>query len=182
MVTEELQKAFSEYLTKCDEAYLEYEEKHSDACGAYSHCVMWDRQSKDKLEEYAREQFPGITDEQVEYLRDAFDSWSFDMEPGHRFTTIPAEQGCCVASYAIEEVENQHEVKVIAEALDCEVEDVRKMVRNEKDLGSHCIGTLSTFYTFDTFETYQCTDACWFAVVPRSWFVETLEQYEEELE
>ena len=97
MVTEELQKAFSEYLTKCDEAHLEYEEKHSDAGDAYVHCVEEDRQSKDKLEEYAREQFPGITDEQVEYLRDAFDNWSFDMEPGHRFTTIPAEQGCCVA-------------------------------------------------------------------------------------
>jgi hypothetical protein len=144
---------------------------------------MEDRRSKDKLEEYAREQFPGITDEQVEYLRDAFDSWSFDMEPGHRFTTIPAEQGCCVASYAIEEVENQHEVKVIAEALDCEVDDVRVMVIAVKDKGSdHCIGHIYRPESFDTFETYQATDACWFAVVPRSWFTETLEQYEEEQE
>lgn len=179
MVTEELQKAFSEYLTKCDEAHLEYEEKHSDAGYAYVHCVVEDRHSKDKLEEYAREQFPGLTDEQVEYLRDAFDEWSFDMEPGHRFTTIPVEQGCCVASYAIEEVENQHEVKAIADALDCEVEDVWEMVTIEKNRNNHCIGTL---FAKGTFETYQCTDACWFAVVPRSWFLETLEQYEEEQE
>lgn len=36
MVTEELQKAFSEYLAKCDEAHLEYEEKHDDAGAGYS--------------------------------------------------------------------------------------------------------------------------------------------------
>jgi hypothetical protein len=181
MVTEELQKAFSEYLTKCDEAYLEYEEKHSDAGDAYTHCVMEDRWSKDKLEEYAREQFPGITDEQVEYLRDAFDVWSFDMEPGHRFTTIPVGQGCCVAGYAIEEVENQHEVKVIAEELDCGVEDVRAMVLAET---YQCIGSISKAMEdkFITFHTYQCTDACWFAVVPRCWIEESLQQYEDDQE
>ena len=53
------------------------------------------------------------------------------------FSTWPSTEpdidrdGCCVWGTSIEEVENQYEVKVLADELDCEVEDIRELVTAE---------------------------------------------------
>lgn len=187
MIDPELQQRFRELLQRCDESHLEYEEKHSDAGGAYTHCVVEDvRYTKEALEEYIQTNFPDWTPDEVKAVLDEFDQWSFDMEPGHRFrgrkNTDPDESkaGCQVWSASIEEVENQYEVGWLAEELDCEVEEIRELVLAEKEGRSDfCIGSIYRPETFDTFETYQCTDACWFAVVPYAWFEDHIEEVRE---
>lgn len=179
MIDPELQQRFREYLLRCDEAHLEYEEKHGDAGDAYAHCVTESPGVADALAEYIRVNFPDWSLEEAGRVIDEFDQWSFDMTPGHRFSgwsaTDPDEnhRGCCVWGTSIEEVENQYEVKALAEELDCEVEDIRELVGVEYEKGEFCIGSLACL-NFDHFYTYQCTDACWFAVVPYDWFIEKI--------
>lgn len=188
MIDPELQQRFRELLTRCDESHLEYEEKHGDAGDAYSHCVVEDSQSvKKALTEYIQVNFPSWTFDEVQSVVDEFDRWSFNMEPGHRFSgrrnTDPDEQreGCQVWAAAIEEVENQIEVNWLADELDCSYAEVRELVLAEKECkrSDFCIGSIHRPETFDTFETYQCTDACWFAVVPYDWFTEKIEEVRE---
>lgn len=188
MIDPELQAAFRELLKSCDESYLKYEEEHGDA---YSHCVTESPGSKEALTKYIQVNFPDWTFDEVQSVVDEFDQWSFDMEPGHRFSNWGTsydkrypdteQRGCCVWSAAIEEVENQYDVARIAEDLDCSIAEVRELVLHEKD-SSHsdfCIGTIYRPESFDTFETYQCTDACWFAIVPYTWFTDKIEEVRE---
>jgi hypothetical protein len=176
MVTEEMQARFRDLLEKIDEQCLKYEEEHGDAGGGYAHLVKEDKSvSLTRVREYLVEQFPETTTEERAAIVKLFDEWCFDMEPGNRFTTINPEKGCCVGSWALEEVENQVEVSYLAETLECSKEDIREMVRAEKDRKDFCIGTLYRD-DFSAFETYQVTDGCWFAVVPREWFVDMLEE------
>lgn len=185
MIDPELQQRFRELLTRCDESHLEYEEKHGDAGDAYCHCVTESSGVIEALTEYIQVNFPSWTFDEVQSVVDEFDEWSFSMEPGHRFSgrrnTDPDEQreGCRVWGAAVEEVENQYGVNWLAEELDCEVEDIRELVLAEKECGDFCIGHIYRPETFDTFETYQCTDACWFAVVPYDWFTEKIEEVRE---
>lgn len=183
MINPELQQRFRELLSRCDESHLEYEEKHSDAGAAYAHCVTEDRHLVRKaLTAYISANFPTWTPDEVKAVMEAFDKWSFDMQPGHRFSywnnDSPDEEqkGCCVWGAAIEEVENQIELSWLAEELDCEIHEVRELVLAEKEFGrsEFCIGTIYRPDTFDSFETYQCTDACWFAVVPYDWFIDQI--------
>jgi len=185
MIDPELQQRFRELLKRCDESHLEYEEKHCDAGDAYCHCVVEDSRSvKKALVEYIGTNFPEWTSDEVKAVLSEFDQWSFDMEPGHRFSgrrnSDPDEQreGCQVWAASVEEVENQIEVKWLADELDCEVEDIRELVTAEYHDGDFCIGSLSRL-DFDCFYTYQCTDACWFAVVPYDWFTEKIEEVRE---
>ena len=182
MIDPELQQRFRELLTRCDESHLEYEEKHGDAGDAYTHCVVEDsHRVKKTLAGYIGTNFPDWTPDEVQSVVDEFDRWSFDMEPGHRFsiwsTTEPdgEREGCCVWAASVEEVENQIEVKWLADELDCEVEEVRELVTAEYHEGDFCIGSLSRL-DFDCFYTYQCTDACWFAVVPYDWFTDAIHE------
>ena len=187
MIDPELQQRFRELLKRCDESYLEYEEKHGDAGDAYCHCVTESSGVVEALTEYIQVNFPSWTFDEVQSVVDEFDEWSFNMEPGHRFSgrrnSDPDEQreGCQVWAAAVEEVENQYEVKWLAEELDCEVEDIRELVLAEKECkrSDFCIGHIYRPETFDTFETYQATDACWFAVVPYDWFTEKIEEVRE---
>ena len=180
MINPDLQQRFRDLLRRCDDAHLEYEEKHGDAGDAYCHCVIESLGSLEKLDNYIQTNFPEWTDRERQAVIDEFDRWSFDMVPGHRFstwpTTEPDEQrkGCCVWGAAIEEVENQYEVKVLADELDCEVEDIRELVLAEKECREFCIGSIHRPESFDTFDTYQSTDVCWFAVVPYDWFIDTI--------
>ena len=187
MIDPELQAAFRELLKSCDESYLKYEEEHGDAGDAYAHCVTESPGSLEKLALYISVNFPDWTKRERLAVIDEFDQWSFDMEPGHRFSSWPTyetdtdRRGCCVWGTALEEVENQIELSWLAEALDCSIAEVRELVLHEKDF-SHsdfCIGTISWPETFDTFETYQCTDACWFAIVPYTWFTDKIEEVRE---
>lgn len=185
MIDPELQQRFRELLTRCDESHLEYEEKHCDAGDAYCHCVVEDsHRVKKTLVEYIGTNFPEWTSDEVKAVLSEFDQWSFDMEPGHRFSgrrnSDPDEQreGCQVWAASVEEVENQYEVKTLAQDLDCEVEEIRELVTAEYHDGDFCIGSLSRL-DFDCFYTYQCTDACWFAVVPYGWFTEKIEEVRE---
>ena len=188
MIDPELQQRFRELLTRCDESHLEYEEKHGDAGDAYTHCVVEDvRHVKEALDEYILTNFPNWTPEEVKAVLSGFDRWSFDMEPGHRFSgrrnadPDEAKVGCQVWSASVEEVENQYEVKTLAEELDCEIDEVRELVLAEREnpRSDFCIGSIYRPETFSTFETYQCTDACWFAVVPYEWFIEKIEEVRE---
>ena len=185
MIDPELRHRFRELLKRCDESHLEYEETHSDAGNNNAHCVVEDSHSvKKAMVYYILTNFPDWTPDEVKAVLNEFDKWSFEMEPGHRFsgrkTTDPDErrEGCQVWSTSIEEVENQVEVKWLAEELDCEVEEVRELVRAEKECSrsDFCIGHIHRPETFDTFETYQCTDACWFAVVPYDWFADAVHE------
>lgn len=184
MIDPELQQRFRELLTRCDESHLEYEEKHGDAGDAYCHCVTESSGVIEALTQYIQVNFPSWTFDEVQSVVGEFDKWSFNMEPGHRFSgrrnSDPDEQreGCQVWGAAIEEVENQYAVSWLAEELDCEVEEVRELVKAEYDKGEFCIGSIPRL-DFDTFETYQCTDACWFAVVPADWFIEKIEEVRE---
>lgn len=187
MIDPELQLAFRELLKSCDESRLEYEEEHGDAGDAYTHCVTESPGSKEALTQYIQVNFPDWTFDEVQSVVDEFDEWSFDMEPGHRFSSWPTyevdtdRRGCCVWGAAIEEVENQVELSWLAESLDCGIAEVRELVLYEKDF-SHsdfCIGTIFRPESFDSFETYQCTDACWFAVVPYAWFTDKIEEVRE---
>lgn len=195
MIDPELQAAFRELLKSCDESHLKYEEEHGDAGDAYTHCVTEDvDRAKEALVEYILVNFPDWTPDEVQSVVDEFDEWSFDMEPGHTFSHWKIgggdwlrgdkdtdKKGCCVWGAAIEEVENQYEVARIAASLDCSIAEVRELVLHEKDF-SHsdfCIGTIYRPESFDTFETYQCTDACWFAVVPHTWFTDKIEEVRE---
>jgi|LakMenE18May11ns_1017448.scaffolds.fasta_scaffold9959384_21 hypothetical protein len=191
MIDPELQQRFRELLTRCDESHLEYEEEHGDAGDAYSHCVVEDSHNvREALVYYILTNFPGWTPEEVKAVLGEFDQWSFDMVPGHRFSgrrnTDPDESkaGCQVWSTSVEEVENQVEVKTLAESLDCEVENIRELVLAEKEgrMSDFCIGHIYRPETFTTFETYQATDACWFAVVPYDWFTEKIEEVREHAE
>ena len=185
MIDPELQQRFRELLTRCDESHLEYEEKHSDAGDAYCHCVTESSGVIEALTEYIQVNFPSWTFDEVQSVVGEFDEWSFNMEPGHRFSgrrnSDPDEQreGCYAWAASIEEVENQYEVKWLADELDCEVEDIRELVLAEKECRDFCIGSIHRPETFDTFETYQVTDACWFAVVPYDWFTEKIEEVRE---
>jgi hypothetical protein len=191
MTDPELQQRFRELLKRCDESHLEYEEKHGDAGDAYTHCVVEDsHRVKAVLEEYIQTNFPDWTPDETRMVVDEFDAWSFDMEPGHRFSgrrnsdVDEAKAGCQVWSSSIEEVENQVEVKMLAEELDCEVEDIRELVLAEREnpRSDFCIGSIYRPETFNTFETYQCTDACWFAVVPYAWFEDSIEDIRDRVE
>jgi hypothetical protein len=175
MVDDDLRKRFREWLQKADEAGLEYEEKHSDAGDAYVHCVIEDKPHYvAKIKAYIKDEL-GIQDEAfIAHAVKEFDQWSFDMQSGHRFTTIDPAEGCYIWAAAIEEVELQYETKVIAEDLDCEVEDVVECVKAESALREFCI---HYYDNTDTFYTYQATDACWFAVIPRCWFTDLLEEF-----
>lgn len=187
MIDPELQAAFRELLKSCDESHLEYEEKHGDAGDAYTHCVTESPSSKEALTKYIQVNFPDWTFDEVQSVVDEFDEWSFDMEPGHRFSSWPTyeadteRRGCCVWGAAIEEVENQVELSWLAESLDRSVAEVRELVLHEKECrpSDFCIGTIYRPETFDTFETYQCTDACWFAIVPYTWFIDKIEEVRE---
>lgn len=173
----DLQKRFREQLALCDAAHLEYEEEHGDAGNAYTHCVIEDKgYAVKRLKEYVTENMPEVTPDELKEIMSRLDGWSFDMEPGHRFTTVSVQKGVVLNGFPIEEVENQYEVKVLAEQLGCEVEEVRELVLAENDF---CIGTLYR-ENFDTFETYQITDCCWFAVLPKCWIEDTLNEIREE--
>ena len=180
MINPELKSQISTYITKCDEAHLEYEEKHGDAGDAYCHCAMEDKRKwGQKFHDYVAEQFPELTEDQIDEMLSDVDEWSFDMVPGHRFSgETPAEEGLTIWGACIEEVENQHEVKAIADEFDCEVDEVREIVAALYETSDHCIGSIPR-KDFDTFYTYQCTDACWFAVIPRSWFVDKIEEMQD---
>lgn len=192
MIDPELQQRFRELLTRCDESRLEYEEKHGDAGDAYCHCVTESSGVIEALTQYIQVNFPSWTFDEVQSVVGEFDEWSFNMEPGHTFSPWKVgggdwlrgdpdtdRKGCCVWGAAIEEVEEQYEVKVLAEELDCFHAEVRELVMAEKELSNFCIGSIHRPETFDTFETYQCTDACWFAVVPYDWFTEKIEEVRE---
>jgi hypothetical protein len=182
MIDPELQQRFRELLKASDAWRLEYEETCSDAGSAYSHCVVEDSHSvREALVYYILTNFPGWTPDEVKAVLEAFDRWSFDMEPGHWFSGRrntdhdEAKAGCQVWSTSVEEVENQYEVEMLAEELDCEVEDIRELVLAEKEGRSDfCIGHIYRPETFNTFYTYQGTDACWFAVVPYDWFIDKI--------
>jgi len=66
-----------------------------------------------------------------------------------------------------------------AEELDCTENEVRELVREEAEKGNFCLRYYGTD-NFSTFQTYQVTDACWLAVLPRSWIVDQLEEIREE--
>ena len=171
-----LRKRFKALLQASDDAHLEYEEKHGDAGAAYVHLVVEEKnRSKEKLKEYLTEHMPEVTEAEQKAILKNFDQWCIDMQPGHRFSTTKPEEGCCVGSWALEEVENQHEVKRYAEELDCEEHEVRDMACAEEKEGDFCI-RCSDRDKFDTFLTYQCTDAVWCAVVPREWIDGQLEE------
>jgi hypothetical protein len=184
MIDPELQQRFRELLQRCDESHLEYEEKHGDAGDAYTYCVVEDlRRVNEALKEYIQANFPDWTPDETRMVVDEFDTWSFDMEPGHRFSgrknsDIDEEKaGCQVWSTSVEEVENQCDVGAFAEELGCEDEQVRELVLAEREnpRSDFCIGSIYRPETFDTFETYQATDACWFAVVPYAWFEDSID-------
>ena len=175
MVTEDLRSRFKALLEKHDEAPLEYEEKHEDAGSGYVHLLAEESPyGAKRLKEFMLEHYPKFMESQVAWkkLAERFDKWAVEMKPGNRFTTIDESEGCCVGSWSLEEVENQHEVKTFVDELDCTEEEVRELVRAEKD---HCIGTIYRD-DFNTFHSYQATDACWFCVVPRSWINDTIEE------
>lgn len=172
---DDLKTRFKALLEKHDEAHLEYEEKHDDAGSGYVSCFVDESpHGRKKLKEFMAEHYPEFMGSKDNWKKLAarLDKWAVEMKPGHRFTTIDESEGCCVGSWALEEVENQHEVKVFADELDCTEEEVRELVRVEKD---HCV-LCSKDRPFDTFGSYQCTDACWFCVVPRSWIDDTIEE------
>lgn len=176
----DLRKQFKALLQAADDSHLEYEEKHGDAGSAYVHLVTEDEQrAKKKLLEYMKEHMPDVTEDERKAIVRKVDEWCIDMQPGHRFSTTDPEEGCCVDSWALEEVENQHEVKRFAEELDCEESEVRGMARAEEKEGDFCI-RCSDRDEFDTFLTYQCTDAVWCAVVPREWINDQLEEIRQE--
>ena len=180
MVTDELRTRFRDLLEMADECHLEYEESHGDAGDAYTHMVMEDkRHCIEKLEEYIQANFSGVTESEIELVIEAFDKWCFDMQPGNRFSCVAPEDGVLLRSRCIEEVENQHEVSRYAEELDCTENEVRELVREEAEKGNFCLRYYGTD-NFSTFQTYQVTDACWLAVLPRSWIVDQLEEIREE--
>lgn len=184
MVDEDLKRRFTEYLTKCDETYLEYEEKHGDAGAAYTHCVVESWQNgyaKRTFIDYVKEHIDCTQGELAELVK-RFDAWSFEMEPSHIFgCSVDPDKGIVIDSYDLGEVENQHEVNVIAEELECEPDDVRELVKQAKAEHDFCIGSIYRD-NFETFETYQATDAVWMAVVPRSWIDDTLDEIRTEAE
>jgi len=181
MINPELKNAISDYITKCDESYLEYETEHGDVGDAYVHCVMEDKRHwATKFEEYAKQEFPELDDNAIDWLLSESDKWAFDMKPGHRFTSFKPEEGCCIWSAAIEEVENQFEVSAIAEEFVCSDDEVREIVSVLCDESEHCIHMHSPDFTH--FETYQATDCCWFAVISREWFIDKIEEYRDECE
>jgi len=180
MINPELKNAISAFITRCDESHLEYETTHCDAGSAYDHCVMDDKRHwGQEFFDYVREQFPGLDDDQIDEMLSDVDQWSFDMVPGHRFSSTSPEEGLCIWSAAIEEVENQFEVSVIAEECDCTEDEVCAVVTALKYEGDHCIHCDYIARKHGTFETYQCTDCCWFAVIPRSWFVDKIEEMQD---
>lgn len=176
---DDLKTRFKALLEKHDEAHLEYEEKHEDAGSGYVHLLTEESPyGLERLKEFMLEHYPEFMQSKDDWrkLAERFDEWSVEMKPGHRFTTIDESEGCCVGSWPLEEVENQHEVKLFADELDCTEEEIRELVRAEKD---HCV-RFSEDSPFDTFESYQCTGACWFCVVPRSWINDTIEEIQSE--
>ena len=179
MINPELKKAISDYITKCDESWLQYETTHSDAGDAYVHCVMQDKPHwGTKFEDYVKQEFPGLDDEAIDWLLSEADQWSFDMTPGHRFSSTSPKEGLSIWGTSIEEVENQFEVSVIAEEFVCSDEEVREIVSRLCDESEHCIHMHSP--DFKCFCTYQATDCRWCAVISREWFIDKIEEYEEE--
>lgn len=171
----DLRKRFKVLLQACDDGWLEYEEKHGDAGASYVHLIDEERMAKKTLKAYMAEHLPDVTEAEQKAILKRFDQWSVDMEPGHRFSSTDPEKGCCVGSWALEEVQNQIEVSMLAEQLGCDESEVREMVRAEKEGNDFCIGTIYRD-DFDTFETYQCTDAVWCAVVSKQWILDQLEE------
>lgn len=179
MINPELKKAISDYITNCDESYLEYETTHGDAGDAYVHCVMEDKRNwGTKFEDYVKQEFPGLDAEAIDWLLCEADQWSFDMVPGHRFTFFKPEEGLSIWGTSIEEVENSFGVSVIAEEFVCSDDEVREIVSELCDEAEHCIHMFLPDFT--SFYTYQSTDCCWFAVIPRCWFVDKIEEMQDE--
>ncbi len=184
-MTDDLKIRFEKYLEDCDKAYLEYEETHGDAGAGYAHVLVesWrNGYAKRPFIDYAKEH-TDCSEQELRELVKRFGNdaeWSIEFKPGHIFSCqVPPEEGIVIDSWDLGEVENQYEVSVIAEHLDCEEEEVRALVRQARQEHNFCIGSIYR-EDFQTFETYQTTDAVWLAVVPRSWFDDTLSEIREE--
>lgn len=161
---------FLKLVNDADDCNEEYQTKHDDAGDSYVHMVTEEiEQYRAKVAAYACELL-NVNELTAELIAAEFDQWCVDMVAGHRFTG-DIKGSMKLNGWAIEEIENQHELSRYAAELDCEISQIVEWVKKLDDDNDVCARYNRKG---DTFETYRCTDGCWFATIDDAWFADTL--------
>ncbi len=180
-VNSELALRFIALVNAADECHEEYETTHGDAGDAHLHMVSEGCQNELIAKIKAHAIATGSTESEAALIASRFDSFAVEAKSCHRFTSFDAASigGLLVGGpWMLEEIENQHEVSRYATELDCEESEVRQLVMSPLADTELCIRFHGD--TFATFETYRATDCGWYALLPDSWFADTLDEIRQE--
>lgn len=168
-----------EIIKQLNDHYHNYVTEHEDSGDCYAHLVSenWyqgsfqDEQIKTRLEHLCIKLSNSEFDDLTTKLKHR---GNWEMVSGSMFYPTYTD-GIYIESYSIGEVENQIEVKALADEVG--TKHIVPLLRKVEKDGYHCIR-----YTpgRDCFETYQATDSVWYAVIRDEEILEVIEEMEEE--
>lgn len=181
IVNSELVTRFIVLVNAADACHEEYSTTHGDVGDAHIQLVSEGNQAEllGKIKENAITM--GATEAEAVLISRRYDSYAVESRPCHRFSSFDAASigGLLVGGpWMIEEIKNQHEVSRYAAELDCDESTIRQLVISPMADNELCIRWHGD--KFETFYTYIVTDCGWYAILPASWFIETIAEIRQE--
>jgi hypothetical protein len=160
---------------------VKYETTHEDVGDAHSHLAReggWDHgNGLDRLKEWMSENKIDVPNSfDWKSFEDEVLDWH-EMEPGHIFSGGSDSSRFVIDSYLVGEIEIQHEVVDVADALEISDAEADVFLDMAMDDNRFC---LRDNYGDGVF-SYVDTDSVWIACVSKDWILERIDWAREEL-
>jgi len=171
----------SDQFEKLIDMQVTYETTHADSGAEYANLAReggWHHgNGLDRLKQWMSENEIGVPNGfDWESFEDQVLEWH-EMEPGHIFSGGSDSGRFVIDSYLVGEIEIQHDVVDVADALEISDAEADVFLDMAMDDNRFCLSNDS-----GVVYSYTSTDSVWIAFVGKDWIVERIEWAREELE